>query len=114
MKETQVLSLGQENSLEKGMASYSNILACGLMSNFHCNRKRIMRFSAQDSVFHHLQSYIWHVKERDSNPTAAAIWGLKKKKNSPEGFMQNILNIPFEQNDLTDFFFKGDASICIL
>ena len=27
-------------------------------------------------------------------------------ENSPEGFMQNILNIPFEQNDLTDSFSK--------
>ena len=73
MPETQGLSLGLENSLEKGMASYSRILTWGLLRDVHCNCKRITRLSAQDSVFHHLQSYIWHVKERESNTTAAAI-----------------------------------------
>jgi len=34
------------------------------------------------------------------NPTAAAILN---KRRQPYGFMQNILNIPVEQNGLTDF-----------
>lgn len=55
-----------------------------------------MRLSAQDNVFHHLQSYIWHVKKREHNPRAAAI---KNKRRQPQGFMQNILNTPVEQND---------------
>lgn len=45
-------------------------------------------------------SYIWHVKKREHNPTAAAI---QNKRRQPQGFMQHILNIPIEQNDLTDF-----------
>lgn len=59
-----------------------------------------MRLSAQDNVFHPLQSYIGHVKKKEHNPTAAAI---QNERRQPQGFMQNILNIPVEQNDLTDF-----------
>ena len=31
MQETRVLSLGREDPLEKGMATYSSILACGIL-----------------------------------------------------------------------------------
>ena len=31
MQETRVLSLGQEDPLEKGMASYSSVLACRIL-----------------------------------------------------------------------------------
>ena len=31
MQETQVLSLGREDPLEKGMATYSSIRACGIL-----------------------------------------------------------------------------------
>lgn len=56
--------------------------------------------SVQDNASHHLQSYIWYVKKREHNPTAAAI---ENKRRQPQGFMQNILNIPVEQCDLSDF-----------
>lgn len=45
------------------------------------------------------RSYIWHVRGKNS-PTAAA---MVNKRQQPHGFMQNILNIPDEQNGLTDF-----------
>lgn len=45
------------------------------------------------------RSSIWHVRGKNS-PTAAA---MVNKRRQPHGFMQNILNIPDEQNGLTDF-----------
>ena len=40
------------------------------------------------------------MSRREHNPTAAAIKNIRRQ---PQGFMQSILNIPVEQNDLTEF-----------
>lgn len=45
------------------------------------------------------RSYIWHVRGRNTVPQQQP----SDRRRQPHGFMQNSLNIPAEENGLTDF-----------
>lgn len=73
----------------------------------------VKRLPAQDTTFHNLQKVTFGMSKK-KNLTAAA---TLNKRRQPHGFMQNILNIPVEQNGLADFSSRmmlHNILVCIL
>lgn len=58
------------------------------------------RLPAQDTTFHNLQKVTFGMSKGKTESHSSS---HLKQRRQPHGFMQSILNIPVEQNGLTDF-----------